>query len=644
MFATFYSYKGGVGRSLALANVAWLLANHPTEPARVLAIDLDLNAPGLHKILDILPEREALGMVDFVRKYMDDATVDDLHKYIHATRHPNIDIIPAGLFNENYQSQLEEINWRELYESAHGYEFINHFKAMINAIRPAYDYVLIDSLTGYSDIGGICVRQLPDCAVLVFRLNDQNLDGIQSVYKSVRATGSSSHSMPVIPVISPAWPFIDSKSAEWYEKARRIFASESLYQVSFDGGLSYGETIVSEYAGKDLPLTVLADYQKLTLGLRALNSTDPLTLWNLIRSNDGVDSFQSELERYLRLLKMRPNTAEYWHYMPNVVFPFRRVSSAKNKIDTAIIEFKAFVDRQCELRNKYALLSRGRFSQIWNPKARQANILDINQAVELDPSYVEALHSRGRLLLADRRAREAVVDLDNALSLISEGDYRRGRLNEDLGLAYLDLLDGSNAVRCYLQALRSDPKDPDLYAGLSRAYYLIGEYDKAMEEIEKLRSFYGDDELTGRLLPAQVLAAKGLIDEARERLDEIRKAQRKRRVSINTAEAYLAVDPKMALTFLETDFAGRASSPVKTLRIIARILLNRKQSLSATDVLDIEGERKSKKNSWNEFEVMAMLEAARRSGSLSERQIGLVKEAIDRLRPTLSIASALMYR
>jgi len=73
-------------------------------------------------------------MVDFVRKYMDDATVDDLHKYIHATRHPNIDIIPAGLFNENYQSQLEEINWRELYESAHGYEFINHFKAMINAI------------------------------------------------------------------------------------------------------------------------------------------------------------------------------------------------------------------------------------------------------------------------------------------------------------------------------------------------------------------------------------------------------------------------------------------------------------------------------------------------------------------------------
>ena len=44
-FTTFYSYKGGVGRTLALANVAWILANHGFEPARVLVIDFDLGAP-----------------------------------------------------------------------------------------------------------------------------------------------------------------------------------------------------------------------------------------------------------------------------------------------------------------------------------------------------------------------------------------------------------------------------------------------------------------------------------------------------------------------------------------------------------------------------------------------------------------------
>jgi len=41
---TFYSYKGGVGRSMALANVAALLARWGR---RVLIIDWDLEAPGI---------------------------------------------------------------------------------------------------------------------------------------------------------------------------------------------------------------------------------------------------------------------------------------------------------------------------------------------------------------------------------------------------------------------------------------------------------------------------------------------------------------------------------------------------------------------------------------------------------------------
>lgn len=43
---TFYSYKGGTGRTMALANVAWILA---ANGHRVLAVDWDLEAPGLHR-------------------------------------------------------------------------------------------------------------------------------------------------------------------------------------------------------------------------------------------------------------------------------------------------------------------------------------------------------------------------------------------------------------------------------------------------------------------------------------------------------------------------------------------------------------------------------------------------------------------
>jgi len=40
---TFYSYKGGTGRTMALANTAWILA---AAGNRVLTVDWDLEAPG----------------------------------------------------------------------------------------------------------------------------------------------------------------------------------------------------------------------------------------------------------------------------------------------------------------------------------------------------------------------------------------------------------------------------------------------------------------------------------------------------------------------------------------------------------------------------------------------------------------------
>src|SRR5262245_59770525 len=48
---TFYSFKGGTGRSMALANVGCLLAQGIASKngKGVLAIDWDLEAPGLHR-------------------------------------------------------------------------------------------------------------------------------------------------------------------------------------------------------------------------------------------------------------------------------------------------------------------------------------------------------------------------------------------------------------------------------------------------------------------------------------------------------------------------------------------------------------------------------------------------------------------
>src|SRR6266481_2395162 len=67
---TFYSYKGGSGRSMALANVAWILASNGK---RVLVIDWDLEAPGLHRyfapFLQDKQLRSSDGVLEFVMNF-----------------------------------------------------------------------------------------------------------------------------------------------------------------------------------------------------------------------------------------------------------------------------------------------------------------------------------------------------------------------------------------------------------------------------------------------------------------------------------------------------------------------------------------------------------------------------------------------
>src|SRR6185312_5618388 len=67
---TFYSYKGGTGRTMALANVAWILASNGL---RVLVVDWDLESPGLHKyfhpFLDDSVVAATPGVIEIIREF-----------------------------------------------------------------------------------------------------------------------------------------------------------------------------------------------------------------------------------------------------------------------------------------------------------------------------------------------------------------------------------------------------------------------------------------------------------------------------------------------------------------------------------------------------------------------------------------------
>src|SRR3970282_92133 len=71
---TFYSYKGGVGRSMSLVNIACLMAK---QKKKVLLIDWDLEAPGLHTFFNDDIKKEYLGLVDFITDVNEFIKIED---------------------------------------------------------------------------------------------------------------------------------------------------------------------------------------------------------------------------------------------------------------------------------------------------------------------------------------------------------------------------------------------------------------------------------------------------------------------------------------------------------------------------------------------------------------------------------------
>ena len=123
---TFYSFKGGVDRSMALVNVAVDLAQ---RGRRVLAVDFDLEAPGLDTFPVLSPEKPTPGLVEYVARYLDTDVAPDVRDYIGAS--PMVDnllVMPSGAAQTGYASNFGQIDWRALYAERDGYLLFEDLK------------------------------------------------------------------------------------------------------------------------------------------------------------------------------------------------------------------------------------------------------------------------------------------------------------------------------------------------------------------------------------------------------------------------------------------------------------------------------------------------------------------------------------
>jgi formylglycine-generating enzyme required for sulfatase activity/cellulose biosynthesis protein BcsQ len=249
---TFYSYKGGTGRSMALANVAWSLAS---SGKRVLTIDWDLEAPGLHRYFEPFLADKSLerstGIIDFVRDFATAAVAVKkspeespentsgpswYEDYSNLLAHAIplkwefaggglLHLVPAGKQDAAYAVRVNSFDWQDFYERLGGGILLESVKQKLRAV---YDIILIDSRTGVSDTSGICTIQMPDELVVCFTLNRQSIYGITAAARSAFAQRRTASGDPTLKI----WPV--PTRVESFEKDRLEIAS-TMARARFSG-------------------------------------------------------------------------------------------------------------------------------------------------------------------------------------------------------------------------------------------------------------------------------------------------------------------------------------------------------------------------------------------------------------------------
>jgi len=181
---SFYSYKGGVGRTTALALFASYYAIHYDK--KVFIIDCDFEAPGLINFFGLSSEESSKnGIVEYLKDKEglgDQINLRDGYTYEVSKNYAGdgeIHLLPAGnIFDDhNRFDYLEALARLDIHSTS---TIVDQFQNIITDINKLFnpDVILIDSRTGFNDVFGIIANRLSNTVVGFFGNNIQNRPGL----------------------------------------------------------------------------------------------------------------------------------------------------------------------------------------------------------------------------------------------------------------------------------------------------------------------------------------------------------------------------------------------------------------------------------------------------------------------------------
>lgn len=189
----FFSIKGGVGRSTAMAATAWSLAQ---SGKRVLVIDLDLESPGLSSSLLPNERRPTFGVTDWLVEDLvenGDAVLRGMIATSTLSHDGDIYVVPAhGANPGEYVSKLGRAWMPKMTDGGRREPWSQRLQRLLNTleenIKP--DVILIDSRAGIDEVASTCVTDLGAALVLLFAIEgEQTWSGYRILFQHWRTTG-----------------------------------------------------------------------------------------------------------------------------------------------------------------------------------------------------------------------------------------------------------------------------------------------------------------------------------------------------------------------------------------------------------------------------------------------------------------------
>lgn len=230
----FFSIKGGVGRSTALAASAWALAQ---AGQRVLVLDLDLESPGLSSAL--LPEerRPTYGIADWLVEDLvnnGEAVFEELITTSTLSHDGEIYVVPAhGRDPGEYVAKLGRVWMPKVSGDGAREIWSQRLSRLIDALESRWqpDVILLDSRAGIDEVASSCVTDLGARLVLLFAIDgEQTWSGYRILFQHWLKSGVVHDIRERLQMVGAMIPETDA--AEYFaglrDRAHDLFA-EALY-------------------------------------------------------------------------------------------------------------------------------------------------------------------------------------------------------------------------------------------------------------------------------------------------------------------------------------------------------------------------------------------------------------------------------